>query len=201
MGTLALTVQLLALSVLSALFCCGEACAWVPPAAGPREGGAPLARPGRRAAVCLGGGAAALLVRRGRAQRPGALRGGSASMAVIDSAVHVWKKDPAFPWAKEAAANPPAKDASAEVRCCVRTSHGCAHGPAEACRARAQELLELMDASGVDKAGISLPERLPAHARFSSSAPLYALCAPCPPRLLRMHARAACTRTRAPPQT
>eukprot|EP00802_Teleaulax_amphioxeia_P018272 Tamp_18463.p1 GENE.Tamp_18463~~Tamp_18463.p1 ORF type:complete len:298 (-),score=75.18 Tamp_18463:429-1265(-) len=54
-------------------------------------------------------------------------------MAVIDSAVHVWKKDPAFPWAKEAAANPPAKDASAE------------------------ELLELMDASGVDKAVLVQP--------------------------------------------
>ena len=30
--------------------------------------------------------------------------------------MHVWKKDAAYPWAKEAAANPPANDASAEVK-------------------------------------------------------------------------------------
>jgi hypothetical protein len=63
------------------------------------------------------------------------LRGGAVAsrMAVVDSAVHVWKKDPAYPWAKEAAASPPGKDASAE------------------------ELLELMDANSVDKTVIVQP--------------------------------------------
>ena len=64
-----------------------------------------------------------------------ALRGGRAplSMAVVDSAVHVWKRDSAYPWAKEAAANPPATDASGE------------------------ELIALMDANGVDKTVIVQP--------------------------------------------
>jgi len=64
------------------------------------------------------------------------LRGGASTAGmsiIVDSAVHVWKKDPAYPWAKEAAANPPSKDASAE------------------------ELLALMDAHNVDKTVIIQP--------------------------------------------
>src|SRR3978361_1354288 len=45
---------------------------------------------------------------------------------IIDPHVHVWKSDPAFPWAKEAA-NPPKKDATPEM------------------------LLDLMKANGVSK--------------------------------------------------
>ena len=33
---------------------------------------------------------------------------------IVDSHVHVWKKDPCFPWAAETK-NPPDKDASAEM--------------------------------------------------------------------------------------
>jgi predicted TIM-barrel fold metal-dependent hydrolase len=57
----------------------------------------------------------------------------SASMTIIDSAVHVWKEDEGYPWAKEAAANPPAKDATAE------------------------ELQTLMDANQVDKTVLIQP--------------------------------------------
>src|SRR3984957_18630833 len=60
----------------------------------------------------------------------GALAAGAALGApkyrVIDSHVHVWKKDPQYPWAKETA-RPPDKDATAEM------------------------LLDLMKANGVDK--------------------------------------------------
>lgn len=51
---------------------------------------------------------------------------GAGSYRVIDSHVHVWKKDPKYPWAKETT-RPPAKDATAEM------------------------LLDLMKANGVDK--------------------------------------------------
>ena len=51
---------------------------------------------------------------------------GADKYRIIDSHVHVWKKDPAFPWAKETA-RPPEKDASAEM------------------------LLDLMKANGVEK--------------------------------------------------
>jgi L-fuconolactonase len=60
----------------------------------------------------------------------GLLAAGAAGAApgyrVIDSHVHVWKKDPKYPWAKETT-HPPATDATAEM------------------------LLELMKANGVDK--------------------------------------------------
>src|SRR5579872_1128997 len=60
----------------------------------------------------------------------GALAAGAASGAnpikIIDSHVHVWKKDPLYPWAKETT-KPPATDASAEM------------------------LLDLMKANGVEK--------------------------------------------------
>ena len=82
---------------------CWPGAAWLPPAAA--EGRAPLARLRRRDAACSGvlvgaGAAASYVARRGRTQGP--LLGGATSMAVIDSAVHVWKNDPAYPWAKEA---------------------------------------------------------------------------------------------------
>jgi hypothetical protein len=79
-------------------------------------GGAALARTAFKQARLRGGGS-----------------GGGASMTIIDSAVHVWKTDPLYPWAKEAASNPPGKDASAE------------------------ELIELMDAHQVDKTVIVQP--------------------------------------------
>jgi hypothetical protein len=66
--------------------------AWQPPAAA--QGRAPLARPRRRDAFFSG-----LLVGAYVARRP--LHGGATRMAVIDSAAHVWKNDPAYPWAKE----------------------------------------------------------------------------------------------------
>lgn len=50
---------------------------------------------------------------------------GAGSYRVIDSHVHVWKKDPKYPWAKETT-RPPANDATAEM------------------------LLDLMKANGVD---------------------------------------------------
>src|SRR5258708_31822165 len=60
----------------------------------------------------------------------GALTAGAARGArdyrIIDSHVHVWKKDPQYPWAKETT-RPPEKDASAEM------------------------LLDLMKANGVEK--------------------------------------------------
>ena len=60
----------------------------------------------------------------------GALAAGAAAGAnpikIIDSHVHVWKKDPLYPWAKETT-KPPATDASAEM------------------------LLDLMKANGVEK--------------------------------------------------
>src|ERR1700733_10307693 len=60
----------------------------------------------------------------------GALTAGAMSGAgpyrIIDSHVHVWKKDPLYPWAKETT-KPPANDASAEM------------------------LLDLMKANGVEK--------------------------------------------------
>ncbi len=51
---------------------------------------------------------------------------GAPTYRVIDSHVHVWKKDPQYPWAKETA-RPPANDATAEM------------------------LLDLMKANGVDR--------------------------------------------------
>src|SRR5580704_12306273 len=51
---------------------------------------------------------------------------GAPKYRVIDSHVHVWKKDPQYPWAKETA-RPPDKDATAEM------------------------LLDLMKANGVDR--------------------------------------------------
>ena len=55
----------------------------------------------------------------------GVLQGAPAA-PTVDSHVHVWKKDPSFPWARETK-SPPAKDATAET------------------------LIELMKASGVQK--------------------------------------------------
>jgi L-fuconolactonase len=51
---------------------------------------------------------------------------GASQVRIIDSHVHVWKKDPQYPWAKETT-KPPANDASAEL------------------------LLDLMKANGVEK--------------------------------------------------
>src|SRR5580692_3923084 len=51
---------------------------------------------------------------------------GANQIRIIDSHVHVWKKDPLYPWAKETT-RPPAEDASAEM------------------------LLDLMKANGVEK--------------------------------------------------
>jgi predicted TIM-barrel fold metal-dependent hydrolase len=44
---------------------------------------------------------------------------------IVDSHVHVWKKDPRYPWAKETA-NPPAQDASAEMLLDLMKKHGVA---------------------------------------------------------------------------
>ena len=47
-------------------------------------------------------------------------------MRIIDSHVHVWKRDPAYPWAKETS-NPPAEDATPEMLLDLMKANGVSH--------------------------------------------------------------------------
>src|SRR5205809_7312506 len=50
---------------------------------------------------------------------------GAADYRIIDPHVHVWKKDPKYPWAKETT-RPPDKDATAEMLLALMKANGVA---------------------------------------------------------------------------